>query len=159
MFARFMRFWAPPIAWILLIFVGSGDALSAEHTSRFIGPFLHWLLPSLAPGVVEHIHVGIRKCMHMAEYAILAFLLFRAISCDLKKERSGTRLLVAVWIACVFIAAGDEFRQSFVRSRGSSPWDVMIDSAGAAIGILVCSRVFHRRTPLAKAATEACSRN
>src|SRR5688572_23473781 len=39
MFVRsFVRYWLPVIAWILLIFLASGDLMSAEHTSRFIGP-------------------------------------------------------------------------------------------------------------------------
>jgi VanZ family protein len=46
-------------------------------------------------------------------------------------------LCVNVWLVCVFVAAMDEFHQSFVESRGASPWDVMIDTAGAIIGLLI----------------------
>ncbi|MEY2488212.1 MAG: VanZ like family, partial [Verrucomicrobiota bacterium] len=53
---------------------------------------------------------------------------------------------VSAWIVCVLVAASDEFRQSFVESRGASPWDVMIDSAGAIFGLLVYSG-WTRRTP------------
>ena len=48
-------------------------------------------------------------------------------------------LCVNAWIVCVLVAAGDEFHQSFVESRGASPWDVMIDSAGAIFGLLIYS--------------------
>ena len=61
------------MGWILLIFVGSTDVLSAEQTSRFVGPFLlAYLLNSLA--TITTIHFALRKLGHLAEYAILATL-------------------------------------------------------------------------------------
>ncbi len=41
----FAKYWVPVIAWVLLIFVMSGDLMSAEHTSRFFVPFLRWIAP------------------------------------------------------------------------------------------------------------------
>ena len=35
------------------IFVGSTDAFSSGHTSRFIGPFLRWLSPGLPDAAVD----------------------------------------------------------------------------------------------------------
>ena len=43
--------------------------------------------------------------------------------------------------ACVLLAAGDEYHQSFVAGRGPSVKDVGIDSFGALIGILL-TRMF-----------------
>src|SRR5437763_16718763 len=64
--------WMPVIAWMLLIFAGSSDALSAEHTSRFLIPFLRWLDPAMSFQTIAAIHFTLRKCGHFTEYFILA---------------------------------------------------------------------------------------
>jgi VanZ family protein len=123
-----------------LIFLASGDLMSAEHTSRFIGPFLLWFVPDISVGTLAEIHFCIRKAAHVTEYAILALLVSRAVFRETNPNWARSTLFVGVGIACVLAAVGDEFRQSFVESRGASPWDVMIDSAGAVFGLLIYSR-------------------
>ena len=135
-----VKHWAPIIAWILLIFLASGDIMSAEHTSRFLVPFLRWLSPDISVETLAEIHFCVRKAAHVTEYAILAFLVSRAIFREANLKRAGAILFVGAWIACTSVAACDEFRQSFVESRGASPWDVMIDSAGAILGLLLYAR-------------------
>jgi VanZ family protein len=140
-----VKYWAPVIGWILLIVLGSGDLMSAEHTSRFLVPLLRWLNPDISVGTLAEIHFCVRKAAHVTEYAILALLLSRAIFRETTLKRARSTLFLSAWIACTVVAACDEFRQSFVESRGASPWDVMIDSAGAIFGLLVYAR-FARRT-------------
>src|SRR5262245_45282128 len=70
------RYWLPPLAWMALIWGLSTDAGSAEHTSRFLLPLLKWLLPWASPGQIELAHGLVRKCGHVAEYAVLAALWF-----------------------------------------------------------------------------------
>jgi VanZ family protein len=111
--------------------------MSAEHTSRFIVPFLRWLKPNISPESLALIHRVIRKGAHLSEYAVLALLLLRVAICMTNLKRSMSVLCVSVWVACVFVAATDEFHQAFVRSRGASIRDTMIDSAGAILGLLI----------------------
>jgi VanZ family protein len=134
-----VKYWVPVIAWILLIFLASGDLMSAEHTSRFLVPILRWLNPEISVGTLAEIHFCVRKAAHVTEYAILALFVSRAIFRE-NSNRARSALFVGAWIACTLVAACDEFRQSFVESRGASPWDVMIDSAGAIFGLLVYAR-------------------
>jgi VanZ family protein len=136
----FLKYWSPVLIWLGVIFVGSSDLMSAEHTSRFLVPFLLWLNPDISVESLTLIHICVRKAAHPTEYAILALLLCRAVFRGTNLKWSRSTLFVSVWIACVLMAAGDEFRQSFVESRGASPWDVMIDSAGAIFGLLIYSR-------------------
>lgn len=119
---------------MVLIFVGSTDVLSAEHTSRFIGPFLHWLDPTIPASTVLKIQLLVRKAGHVTEYAILALLLFRALANTILRGRPFLVVLLDL-TACGVFAATDEFHQSFVPSRTASARDVMIDLAGAAIGV------------------------
>ena len=134
-FREFLKAWLPVILWIALMFLSSTDLMSAEHTSRFITPFLRWLNPKISLSAIERVHFLVRKAAHLSEYAVLAGLLFRA----LRPSIGGfwRRALLALAPAVIF-AAADEFHQSFVRSRTSSFRDVCIDSVGAIIGILIC---------------------
>jgi VanZ family protein len=143
-FKRFIKYWLPLLLWIGVIFLGSTDLMSAEHTSRFIVPFLRWLKPDILPGTLASIHFMIRKCAHVGEYAVLALLLVRAAICMTNLTRSMPILRVSAWVGCFLVAAADEFHQAFVASRGASVTDVMIDSAGAILGLLI-GVVFARR--------------
>ena len=134
---RFLKHWLPVLVWMIFIFVGSTDLLSAEHTSRFIGPFLRWFSPDVSDTTIASVQLVVRKCAHLTEYAILAALLFRAL------RMFGVALLVAA-----VYAALDEFHQSFVASRTASPWDVGVDCVGAALGLVICSLIRKRKSKI-----------
>jgi VanZ family protein len=134
---RFLNNWLPVLLWLGVIFLGSTDLMSAEHTSRFIVPFLRWLKPDISPESLASIHFIVRKGAHLSEYAVLTLLLLRAAVCMTNLQRSTLILCLSVWVACVFVAATDEFHQTFIRSRDASVRDIMIDSAGAILGLLI----------------------
>ena len=73
----------------------------------------------------------LRKCAHVTEYAILGFLLVRAIG----------REVPALMVGIAY-AASDELHQHFVAGRHGSPVDVLIDTVGLLIGAVVVRRVF-----------------
>jgi VanZ family protein len=122
--------WLPVIAWAIVISWASTDAFSASHTSQYIIPALHWLIPHASAETVDRLHFFIRKSAHFTEYFVFSFLLLRAI----RGQHRGWQVRWA--IAALAIAAGysalDEFHQSFVPSRTASPWDSLLDTTGAA---------------------------
>ena len=134
--SRFVSNWVPAIIWMVLIFLGSTDVLSAEQTSRFLVPFLRWLDPQISWVAIATIHTVIRKLGHVTEYAVLAVLLWRALRSG--KSWRLSLLFFATWIACALFAASDEFHQSFVPSRTQAVHDVMIDVCGAFVGLMIC---------------------
>ena len=134
---RFVKYWLPLPLWLGVIFLASTDLMSAEHTSRFIVPFLRWLNPEISPEALASIHFIVRKCAHLGEYAVLALLLLRAAIFMTNLKRSLAILYVSVWVACLFVATTDEFHQTFVASRGASTTDIMIDGGGAILGLLI----------------------
>jgi len=136
-FERLLKNWLPVFIWLAVIFLASTDLMSAEHTSRFIVPFLRWLKPDISPEALASIHFIVRKCAHLGEYAVLALLLLRAAIFMTNLKPSLAILYVSVWVACLFVAATDEFHQTFVASRGASARDIMIDSGGAILGLLI----------------------
>jgi VanZ family protein len=139
---RFLKYWLPVLAWMIFIFIGSTDLLSAEHTSRFIGPFLRWLAPDISNATIASVQLVVRKCAHLSEYAILAALLCRALRQHLDRAFG-----IAFIIAALY-AGLDEFHQSFVASRTASPWDVAIDHVGALIGLVVYAAIANRKSKI-----------
>jgi len=136
----------PAIVWMALIFLGSTDMLSAEHTSRFLVPFLRWLDPQISFAMLNAIQFGIRKLAHLTEYAILAMLLWRALRGGTRWQMRISILLLLAALTCAIFAATDEFHQSFVPSRTSSPVDAMIDICGAFLGLAVCWMFARRKS-------------
>ena len=127
--------YGPLVAWAVLIFIGSSNLLSAEHTSIVL-PIIKWLFPSASPQFLSTTHFLIRKAGHLTEYAILASLAARAF------RNSGKQFLRRNWfwlslLLAIGYSLSDEFHQSFVPSRTSSIYDCMIDTVGALIGLVI----------------------
>ena len=90
-------------------------------------------IPSLGTGLGVWDTI-LRKGAHMTEYAVLGLLLLRALGRELPAFALG-----------IAYAITDEIHQHFVRGRHASPIDVLIDTAGVAIGIFLVSRLFQTR--------------
>jgi hypothetical protein len=142
---RFVKYWLLLLIWLGVIFIGSTDLLSAEQTSRFIAPILLWLKPGMAPETIWIILVILRKCAHVCEYAILALLLWRALRDGSAIRGKMSILFGAVLLGCAVFAASDEFHQSFIKSRTPEVRDVLLDIAGALLGLFIGVSFVHRR--------------
>jgi VanZ family protein len=135
LFAYRHRHWLPPIAWMALIAWFSSDAWSADRTGGAFAPVVTWLLPWATPADAVALHKAIRKLAHVTEYAVLAWLWTHALGIGTTlRPRSSAAIAIAISVGW---AALDEARQSTVGSRTGSPADVMIDSAGALVGLAV----------------------
>jgi VanZ family protein len=89
-------------------------------------------IPSLSTGLGIWDTI-LRKAAHLAEYAVLGGLIYRALGRE--------PLALAVGIA---YAATDELHQYFVGGRHASPVDVAIDAVGVAVGMLLWLRLRER---------------
>ena len=141
------NYWLPVIAWCALIFAASGDTQSFNHSSRLLGPFVKWLLPRLSEAQIADVVFYIRKCAHATEYAVLAWLLWRALRQHFAIVRGKWSWGVAqlAWFAATIYAATDELHQGLVPNRQGSVWDVLLDSLGALLGLAVVWFVGRRR--------------
>ncbi|GIW48525.1 MAG: hypothetical protein KatS3mg079_001 [Caloramator sp.] len=85
----------------------------------------------------------IRKAAHFTEYFILYFLLYNALKEDLYFTPSTVFALVITFL----YAASDEFHQSFVPGRGPAFRDVLIDTSGGVLCMLVIylSKIIRKR--------------
>lgn len=121
-----------------LIFTGSSDTHSYQHSSRLVEPLLHWLFPTMSQETIDIIHEGARKCCHLAEYAVLALLLWRALHATKNNLPPWSWPKVGGTLLMVFLyASTDEFHQIFVATRTPHFTDVLIDTTGGAIGLLI----------------------
>lgn len=109
MVAARLSAWAPVALWAGLIFTLSS-------------------IPSLDTGLGTW-DIVLRKLAHVAEFAVLGALVYRA----LKREPA------AIAFASLY-AVSDEVHQSFVSGRQGSPVDWIIDTAGAVAGVLLAAR-------------------
>ena len=73
-FREIIKAWLPVFLWMALMFFGSTDLMSAEHTSRILTPLLRWWNPDISPAAIAQVHFFVRKAAHLTEYAILAVL-------------------------------------------------------------------------------------
>lgn len=84
------------------------------------------------------IEMPVRKAAHMTEYAILAILLLHMLTAlweqkvPFQKKWYG----IAIGLSACY-ASTDEFHQLFIEGRSGQVRDVLIDTAGAAIGMLL----------------------
>ena len=133
----FLRYWLPLLVWMALIFGASADAQSAEHTSRILGPLLRWLWPDISAGKIEFARTLVRKSAHLTEFAVLAWLWWRAWRKPVRRDpRPWSWRAARLALMCVTLyASSDEFHQSFVPNRTASLRDVCLDTAGGAAGL------------------------
>jgi hypothetical protein len=135
--------WSAMILWMLLIFILS--AQSADDSSSTSGNMLAMILKVIYPGfkdmdyeaqfiILEQYQGLIRKSAHFCIFGILGMISFAAY--DALKKIKAKAVLLFAFITCVLYAISDEIHQLFVPGRSCEFLDVMIDSAGALLGIL-----------------------
>lgn len=127
--ATLLRYWGPVALWALVITTMSGDPFSAQNTHRFIDPWLRWLFPDITPAGFRTAHWWIRKAAHFAEFFVFGWLAFIAWRRG-RLPRWHPRWALLAMLLVVVGALLDEFRQSFVPTRGASLVDSGIDTLG-----------------------------
>ena len=115
--SRFARSWLPALCWMALIFFLS--SLQGSSLSDF--------------GSLDFF---VKKGAHIAEYAILYLLLFRAFHTAMVSRKA---LFVSAIIAVLY-AISDEYHQTFVPLREGKVRDVVIDSIGVFLAYLFLRR-------------------
>ena len=83
----------------------------------------------------------VRKAAHISAYFVLGILLFNL----LKEYGLGVKKMVFISIAIAMLyACTDEVHQVFVSGRSGEVRDVLIDTAGAAVGVVVYAALSSR---------------
>lgn len=118
------------IIWLSVIFLFSNQ--SGEASTNLTNSFLErvlWFIDN------DMTFIIIRKLAHVSEYFILGILIY-----NLLKEFTYRNIILYSFILCVIFACFDELHQSFVGGRDGKILDVIIDSVGIIIGILIINK-------------------
>ncbi len=128
--------WLATVAWAVLIFHLSTPTYSANRSIPLLARLLAFFNVSVSHTTLVVLDTLIRKVAHLTEYGIFALLLYR--SC-IGRNPWGWRPRLAFWcvVFAAFYAVTDEFHQSFTSTRVASPVDCLIDTTGAAVGMLL----------------------
>lgn len=134
---KFLRYWLPVLIWMAVIFSASADPKSGPTSSRLIAPFVRFFVPDISVEHLDQIVFIIRKGAHVTEYAVLSWLLVRALTKPATPAGAWTRKAAfTAWIVAALYSTTDEFHQSMVPNRDAQMSDVVIDSTGAALGVI-----------------------
>jgi VanZ family protein len=130
-----LKAWIAAILWLILIAIESSAMLSAQNTSRFLYPLLHFLF-GMDWDRFEIWHFYIRKSGHVVGYGMLSILLFRAWRATLPAMTNAKwtpRWAAIAILGTALVASLDEWHQSFIPTRTGTIRDVILDAC-AGIG-------------------------
>jgi len=135
---RIMKYWLPSLLWMIFIFPAGNRVLSSPILYRVIVSLMEWLWPNITFEIIELCYTVVRKLLHIVEYGILAFLLFRSFRGSSQLRWKFQWALYASLIAMCY-AILDEILQSFIPSRNGSLFDVLMDG----IGVIFCLGIIY----------------
>jgi VanZ family protein len=145
--------WWPVALMIAVIALESTEWFGSDNTSGPLRRLYQAIFGQVTDSRWEVIHHYARKSGHFIGYGLMGLSWLRAWW----RSHQDWSLITdgALALMCTAVIAGaDEFHQSFLPNRTSSPWDVLLDCAGA-FALLTIAFIFMRpRDPreLARAA-------
>ena len=136
------------LGWMLLIFLFSAQnstdsaSLSSGMLRRLLSLLPGWdaLSPALQTKRIHALHRLFRKLGHFTEYAVLGAIAAQTMrACFPTVVTSGKCVRYFLIPACfaLLYAVCDEIHQIFVPGRSCEFRDVMIDTSGACLGIVL----------------------
>jgi VanZ family protein len=139
------RAWWPAAVWVGLIAFESTDFFSSEHTGTIIYSLLTRLFGDINLYNFLVFHHYLRKTGHVVGYGMLGLLSLRGWRATFGQGRALLwRTSLLSWLGTAFIAAMDEWHQSYIPSRTGTWKDAVLDSA-AGFGFLLVAYLWLRR--------------
>ena len=135
-----LKYFIPAIIWMIFIFIMSHtNGNESSNQSNFIVKI-----------ALEFININhetlsfmIRKIAHMSEYAILLLFIYYGLY---KTITYKYQLLISLLITFIY-ACSDEFHQLFIPGRSGQFIDILIDTSGALIMLLIIYLWQKRKKP------------
>ena len=118
------------ILWMIFIFLMSHT--SSIDSSNQSGVIVNFINNILQISNVELLETIIRKLAHLFEYFILGILMISYLkNYDIKNY-----ILISIAL-CLIYSCTDEIHQVFIPGRNGNIKDVLIDTLGSFIGIII----------------------
>ncbi|KEH99104.1 VanZ family protein [Clostridium massiliodielmoense] len=122
------------IVWMIIIFDFSKDpATISDEKSGFVIEVLTNSGVDINGMFGKMSNFIIRKMGHFTEYFVLCILLIFALACKFKIKKT---YIAAISITFLY-ACSDEFHQLFVPGRSGKIMDVLIDTTGGLVAIVI----------------------
>jgi VanZ family protein len=153
-----LYYWLPPIVWAAAIFMASSQPYEQQDLrptllENFDLELIEELVSDVkityagseisieSSGVEGLVEFFIRKAAHFFVYFILGILIYRLL------HFLGIRKFIISFslLSVVVYAASDEIHQYFTPNRTALVEDVILDSVGGLIGILLAHFIFYRK--------------
>ncbi len=133
------------IMFIIYYFSNQNAQVSTNSSSSLIIAIIKLLPDFLIKHDIEYFIIGlshiVRKTAHFTIYAALgasAFWMFNSLISKLK-----SKFLIIISVAfCFLYACSDEIHQTFIAGRSGELRDVIIDTSGAFVGIILIFLLF-----------------
>ncbi len=129
--------WTLAVLWMALIFYLSHQpAIESNGLSTGITEKIVVMVEKVAPDIkfnMGRFNHMLRKGAHFFAYLVLGILMINGLSSSDIYGFKGIGLAILI---CILYAISDEVHQLFDPGRGGQVSDVILDSAGAIIGIL-----------------------
>jgi len=108
--------------------------LSSGFTKWLLSTFLPdlWRILEASPEKLALFKFFIRKCAHFSEFCILGIFAFSAM----RQTKLQKQAIISLGF-CALIACADETIQLFIEGRDGKLPDALLDTAGAATGIVL----------------------
>lgn len=133
------RFWsifwgvASVMCMAVIFFMSHKPAMESAEMS---GVITEWLIEhGVSENNAENTETVVRKSAHMFEFFSLCFCMGMFV--HVRKGRLSVKYIAAVLAICVLYAASDEIHQLFIDGRAGQVRDVLIDTSGAALAMLL----------------------
>lgn len=149
--------WQLVIIWLIIIFMFSNmDTIKSNDTSKgIINSVVDITIEnSHSIGIIEEIptseekqiivnnlNLPLRKIMHFTEYLILSLLLLNTLT----KTNIKNKYFITI-IICFLYAITDEYHQTFIDGRTGQFIDVLIDTAGSILGLIIYNKITLKKT-------------
>jgi VanZ family protein len=145
--------WVPAALSVLMIVLESTATMSANNTSQWLLPYWVRLFGPINTAHWAEVHHLIRKTGHFVGYGVVSMAFFYSwrqtlLRMAVKHWTLWRRASVLAVLCTLLVAILDEYHQSFLPSRTSSPKDVCIDLCGAITAqlfLLLTIQLFTRR--------------
>lgn len=147
--------WGLILLWLLIIFLFSNMDTTKSNTaskgiintvvnttietSNNLGIIEETPTEEEKQTIVNTLNLPLRKCMHFTIYLILALLLLNTLTKTNIKNKYFLTLII-----CFIYALTDEYHQTFIMGRTGQFTDVIIDTIGATLGLIIYNKLTTR---------------
>lgn len=134
------------IMGIIFFFSSQNADDSSDISNSVYAIIIDFLGPILTPAAKDFLMHYIRKMAHMSIYFALsictALCAWNVIRLKLFTGLHTVLTYVSSYVICVLYAMSDEWHQSFTDGRSAEWRDVMIDSSGALLALLLILLIY-----------------